>query len=216
MLKAVTTNLYTDQVFNSIKEIIIRGDYQPGQRIGEVELAKHLGVSRSPIREAIQRLGQEGLVTLIPHKGAFVTSLSLNEIGDLIDVREALEVKAVILASERANEKDLKGVSDSLNAARNALINNRHTQYPWNLDFHLQIAKCSKNKKLQQKVYEINAQLLLIRFKSGSEKGRARQAYAEHSEILKALQKGDAAKAKALMKRHIRTFYENIEKLYIS
>ena len=76
MLKAVTTNLYTDQVFDSIKEIILKGDYQPGQRIGEVDLAKLLGVSRSPIREAIQRLGQEGLITLIPHRGAFVTSLS--------------------------------------------------------------------------------------------------------------------------------------------
>ena len=216
MIKAVTTNLYTDQVFNSIKEIIIRGDSQPGQRIREVELAKNLGVSRSPIREAIQRLGQEGLVTLVPHKGAFVTCLSLNEVADLVDVREALEVKSVILASERADEKDLKGVSNSLNTAKHALIDNRRTQYPWNLDFHLQIAKCSKNKKLEQKVYETNAQLLLIRFKSGSEKGRASQAYAEHSEILEALQRRDAAEAQALMKKHIHIFYKNIKKLYNS
>ncbi len=109
-----TAPSFTEQVSDSIKDLILRGVYEPDQRLNEKEISRSLGISRSPIREAIQRLNNEGLVRLSARKGAFVASLNLNEIMELYEVREPLEVAAVRLAADRADQSQLNYFSNSL------------------------------------------------------------------------------------------------------
>src|ERR671921_371811 len=92
---------YPEQAREVVRHLIFNGTYQPGQKLKEVELSKVLGISRSPIREALQTLANEGIVDLIPNRGAFVVSFDLGEVEELFAVREALEALGVRLAVER-------------------------------------------------------------------------------------------------------------------
>jgi DNA-binding GntR family transcriptional regulator len=205
---------YTEQVSVFIKEVILSGHYEPGQRLSEVELSEAIGTSRSPIREAFQRLAKEGLVNLVPRKGAYVKALDKRELKELFEVREGLELVSVALAAERATDSDLDELLQFLSRTRSAIENRDYRQYPWNLDFHKQIAKCAKNKYLEEKIDEVNAQLLLVRQKSGSEAGRASEAFNEHKMICDALANRQTRAAQRLMRQHIHISRENIMKLF--
>lgn len=202
----ILPNLYSKRVVELIREFILNGGCKPGDWLRESELVEQLEVSRSPIREALQRLELEGLVQLVPYKGAYVTKLTLTEIRELGEVREALEVKAVSLACERATESDLNDLEAFLALSEKALSSNRYSEYPWNFDFHNQLARCSGNSVLAGKIYEIGARLLLTRFESGSKKGRARKAFVEHQRIFQALKERNASKAVKRVREHIQAF----------
>ena len=208
------TPLYVEQVTDLMKQIILTGEYKPGKRLNEVELSDSLGISRSPIREAIQRLAKEGLVHLVPRKGAFVSTLSVKVVEELFELREALEVMAVDLAADRASKSDIELLSQFLERTHNAIANNEYREYPWNLDFHRRIAEFTRNTRLEEKIYEVNAQLLLVRHRSASELGRAGEAFEEHMKIFKALKKRDGARAKDLMREHIRISRAKVVSLF--
>src|SRR5215218_7099701 len=93
---------YAEQARTLLRRSILNGVYGPGQRLKEMEISRVLGISRSPVREAIQGLANEGLVRIAPQKGAFVANLNATEVAELYEVREALEIMAVRLAAERA------------------------------------------------------------------------------------------------------------------
>lgn len=109
-----------DVVFESLRKAIVEGSLKPGQRLMEVQLAEQLGVSRTPVREAIRKLELEGFVIMLPRKGAYVADMSVKDIIDVLEVRSALEGLAANLAAERMDEKEvenLKEISESLNVA---------------------------------------------------------------------------------------------------
>jgi DNA-binding GntR family transcriptional regulator len=203
----------TDQACNMIKDVILSDKYSPNQRLNEVELASSLGVSRGPIREAFQRLAYEGLIKLVPNKGAFVISFSSKEVEDIYELREYLEIMAVKLATERACPSDFRKLSGLLKATKRLIEKNRYTSYPWDSDFHLQIARCAKNEKLLEYINKLNSQMQLIRYKSGSKEGRAAEAFKEHTEIYSALCERNCEKSEQLMVNHIRTSKNNIRLL---
>ena len=101
-----------DVVFQTLREAILRGDLQPGERLMEIQLANKLGVSRTPIREAIHMLEQEGLVVTIPRKGAEVAKMTLKDMEDVLEIREALDVLAAQLACGRISEEGLAELKD--------------------------------------------------------------------------------------------------------
>ena len=101
-----------DVVFQTLREAILRGDLQPGERLMEIQLANKLGVSRTPIREAIHMLEQEGLVVTIPRKGAEVAKMTLKDMEDVLEIREALDVLAAQLACGRITEEGLAELKD--------------------------------------------------------------------------------------------------------
>jgi DNA-binding GntR family transcriptional regulator len=203
----------TDQACNLIKEVILSDKYSPNQKLNEVELSNSLGVSRGPIREAFQRLAYEGLVKLVPNKGAFVISFSLKEVEDIYELREYLEIMAIKLATERADQSDYRKLSDLLKATERMIEKNRYTSYPWDSDFHLQIVRCTKNQKLEEYINKLYAQMRLIRYRSGSKDGRAAEAFKEHAEICEALCERNCKKAEQLMVNHIRTSRDNTMQL---
>ncbi len=98
-----------DVVFENLREAILEGKLKPGQRLMEVQLAEQLGVSRTPVREAIRKLELEGLVVMLPRKGAYVANMSLKDIMDVLEVRASLEGLAY-LAAERISDEDIKSL----------------------------------------------------------------------------------------------------------
>jgi DNA-binding GntR family transcriptional regulator len=210
MKKVTTVPSYSVQVGKMLKKSILNGGYAPGARLNEVELAESMGVSRSPIREAIQRLAKEGLVEIIPRRGSFVTSLKLDEVKELFELREVLEIKAAELAAQRISDEELNQLSRLLDDTSALIKMKKYREYPWNLDFHKQIASCAKNRYLLEKIYDTNVHLLLVRHKSGLEIGRAEKALQEHRRIFEAIKKKDARSAGQCMKEHIRFSKENI------
>ena len=97
-----------DEVFNTLRERILKGVYKPGERLMEIHLADQLGVSRTPIREAIRMLELEGLVKMVPRKGAQVAKISKEDLQDVLEVRKALDTLSVKLACERITEDEIK------------------------------------------------------------------------------------------------------------
>ena len=94
-----------DVVFENLREAILEGKLEPGQRLMEVQLAEQLGVSRTPVREAIRKLELEGLVVMLPRKGAYVADVSLKDIIDVLDIRSPVEGLAAYLAADRITEE---------------------------------------------------------------------------------------------------------------
>ena len=207
---SITSHSLTDQVTALIKETILKGEFKPGARLNEIQLSEFLAISRSPVREAIQRLSMEGFVTLVPRKGAFITKLNAKEIEDLFEVREALEMKSAALATQRATGRQLNSISALLDRTESVLKENAYSEYPWNFDLHLQLAKLSQNSFLEKKIHEVNARLLLIRHRSGTESGRAWKAFNEHKEIFECIRRGDQESALSAFRSHLVKAKENI------
>jgi DNA-binding GntR family transcriptional regulator len=193
-----------------IKHQILDGTYEPGERLKEAQLSQALGISRSPIREAIQSLANEGLLRLVPQKGAIVSTFDLEEIRDLYEIRGALDGLAARLAAERATPQQLDELSNFLEATRDTLDSNSSTVYPRDLDFHQQICELAGNRKLLDQASEIRTQLQLARSRVGSKPGRARLGYEEHVAIYEALKDGDPEKAEERMKSHLRNSLNNM------
>ena len=110
-----------DVVFNTLREAILKGDLKPGERLMELQLAAKLGVSRTPIREAIRKLELEGLVLMIPRKGAEVAKISEKSLRDVLEVRRSLEELAIELACQRMTDEEIDQLEQRQNAFKNAI-----------------------------------------------------------------------------------------------
>ena len=110
-----------DVVFNTLRQAILKGELEPGERLMEIQLADRLGVSRTPIREAIRKLELEGLVLMIPRKGAEVAKISEKRLRDVLEVRRSLEELAIELACQRMTESDIKELEEAQEAFRAAI-----------------------------------------------------------------------------------------------
>ena len=120
----VTMNEYLplrDVVFNTLRQAILRGELKPGERLMEIQLANKLGVSRTPIREAIRKLELEGLVLMIPRKGAEVAEITEKSLRDVLEVRRALEELAVELACEKITPEQIQELKDAAASFRDSL-----------------------------------------------------------------------------------------------
>jgi DNA-binding GntR family transcriptional regulator len=213
-----------EQARQIIKRLILNGTYRPGERVKEAEIAQALGVSRSPVREAVVHLANEGLIKLHLQRGAFVREFDMREVRELYEVREAVEVKAVRLAAERAGEEDLAELREFLDSVEGALEEHDASStdglrgrtptdpYPLDLDYHREVAMLSKNERLTHYVMEVNTQLYLAKLKATAPPGRAMGAHEEHLAIYEAIRSGDPDAAEKAMKLNIRNSLRNLEK----
>lgn len=192
-----------------LRRLILDGVFRPGQRLNEVELSQSLEISRSPIREAFQRLAKEGIVTLIPNRGAFVTEFDLEQISQLYEVRNALEVEVARLAALRANEEDLALMRQAVSATRLAL-EHESASYPPDTDFHKHLVAAARNPVLGAMVTDVDSQLRLARARGGFMPGRAVAAYEEHVAIYDAVEARDADRAGMGMRNHLENCLTNL------
>jgi len=192
-----------------LRDMVLDGTLKPGERLNEVSLAADLGISRGPLREAIQRLVSEGLLTVISHRGAFVRTFTRQEIVDLYELRTALELHAVRLLCRRAADADLADLEAVLSAAQEKVAETTETAYPPELDFHLQIVVLTNNQALLSAALETQRLLSLARTMSASKPTRARAAVVEHEELVAALKDRDQERAVRRMEEHLQHSMES-------
>jgi DNA-binding GntR family transcriptional regulator len=196
-------NSFSDQVERTLRTQILQGQFEPGGRLNEVEIAAELGVSRGPVREAMQRLARDGLVELRAHRGAFVRRLGPREVRDLFEVRMALERTVARLAAIRA-DGDQREVLASLHSNASAALDaDPDVPFQGDRDVHALLAAAAGNPALAAHVALVNQELLLLRAQSGQIPDRAEHAAAEHDELLDAVLSGDGDRASAAMERHL-------------
>lgn len=198
-----------DKVEASLRQQIVQGERPTGSRLNEVEIAAELGVSRGPVREALQRLAHHGLVTLESHRGAFVRRLDLGDVRELFEVRIALECEAAELAALRMDQAG----RDELTRLQDASVSEvRLGPSPGvfdTLDLHDLIARQAGNERLAQAVKQVNIELRLARSRSGATGHRAEDAVDEHHELVSCLTSSDGEGARSAMKSHLTASLHN-------
>lgn len=191
-----------DQVYELLKERILTRQLLPGQRLSVPALAEELELSRSPVREAVQRIVQEGLGTERPHSGAVVASADLPALIDLYRVRAELEGLSAELAAAAGDVElvaDLETIQDGHEQAHSAGA--RSQMIRADVDFHARVARAAGNLELERMLQPVLQRMLLGMLEA--DRDWPVQAMAEHREIIAALRGGDAAGARQRMTEHV-------------
>ncbi|WP_181766681.1 GntR family transcriptional regulator [Streptomyces albidus (ex Kaewkla and Franco 2022)] len=196
-------NTFSQATETVLREMVLDGTIAPGARLNEVSIAAQLGISRGPLREAIQRLSSEGLLTVISHRGAFVRTFSRQDIVELYELRCALELHAVRLACERATDEDLDELDAMLSDTESRIRESSAHAYPQELDFHLRLVLVAGNQALMRAAQDVQRQLALARSMSAKRPMRARAAVIEHADLVAVLRSRDVEQATLMMSRHL-------------
>lgn len=191
-------------VFEALRDAIIRGVLKPGERLMEVQLAEELGVSRTPVREAIRKLELEDLVVMIPRKGAYVSGISLKDIADVFEVRAAVEALAAGLAAERITAEELEELERILvKKAEIIEANDLDRLVEIDILFHECLYQASRNAKLVQIINNLSEQIHRFRSTSLASPGRMKEALEEHRKIVEAISERNITLAQTLAQEHI-------------
>ena len=190
-----------DVVFNTLRQAILKGELAPGERLMEIQLAEKLGVSRTPIREAIRKLELEGLVLMIPRKGAEVAKISEKSLRDVLEVRRSLEELAIELACQRMSEEDMDELERVQGNFRNAIAKGEAmTIAETDEQYHDQ---GTGNDKLVQMLNNLREQMYRYRLEYIKDEDKRQVLLVEHEHILKALRNRNIADAKNAAREHI-------------
>ena len=194
-----------DHIHEILKKEIILRRIKPGEKINEEELAQSLRVSRTPIRETLLRLEHEGIVEIIPRRGAFVVSQSKQKVKDILQVREVLEGLVARLATENMDERILNRLRNSLRKISSIKSDeDMLLKYPAaDVEFHALLLEACKNDVLINMMEIVNSHLQVIRLRTVVLPGRAKQTVKEHYKILEAIEKRDALSAESMMRKHV-------------
>lgn len=191
-------------VFETLRQSIIDGILEPGERLMEVQLAEEMGVSRTPVREAIRKLELEGFVVMIPRKGAYVADISTKDITDVFEIRAALESLACGLAAERITDDELDQLERELVRVAEAVErNDLEKLIEIDTSFHDIIYKASRNDRLAQIINNLREQIQRFRSTSLAAPGRMKVALEEHKRIVEALAERNVNLAQALALEHV-------------
>ena len=201
------TGTLVDRVFDEIFGLIVTGEIEFGGTLNEAGLAERFDVSRGPVREAIKRLQGLGLVTKEPYLKARLVSLTVPEMIQIFELREAVEGMSVRLATQRISDEDLDRLLADFSQARDL-------SDPVTLDVHVRIAQACGNERVRKLLCdELYHLLRLYRARSGAMPGRRADAHSEHWQILRAMRARDADLAESLMRAHIARATAGLQKL---
>lgn len=193
-----------DVVFQTLRRAILTGTLKPGERLMEIHLANQLGVSRTPVREAIRKLELEGLVIMIPRRGAEVANITTESMKDVLEVRRALDVLCTELASERITETELAKLKAAEEAFNKASQDGDITQIAaCDVEFHDIILKATGNVRLINLVNNLSEQIYRYRFECIKDAGNCSALIKEHEMIYKAIAEHDKVAAADAAKLHI-------------
>ncbi len=202
-----------DVVFNTLRNAILKGELKPGERLMEIQLAQRLGVSRTPVREAIRKLELEGLAIMIPRRGAIVADITLQDLRDVLEVRTALEDLAVRKACDYITEEQLKELKrasvDFKTAAESGTLVDCVEA---DMHFHEIIYAATNNKRLQQTLTSLREQMYRYRMEYMKDRRMYKQLIDEHDQIRKCIKKKDKERAATYMQMHIVNQQQAIEK----
>ena len=187
-----------------LRQRIVEGQLAPGAKLNERELAELLNVSRTPLREAIKMLAAEGLVELLPNRGAVVAQMSAQDVADTFEVIAGLEGQSGELAAQRITEAELAEIR-ALHYEMMAAWTRRDlpTYYRLNAQIHTQINAAARNPVLAQTWRTVNARLQALRFRSNFDEAKWKRAVKEHERMVELLAARDAAGLRALLIEHL-------------
>lgn len=202
-----------DVVFNTLRHAILKGELEPGERLMEIALAQKLGVSRTPIREAIRKLELEGLVVMVPRKGAEVADITEKDLRDVLEVRTALEELSIELAMKNMNDDDYKQLTEANKLfAKDSEGDDLIKIAEADVAFHELMYMATGNKRLIQMINNLREQMYRYRLEYIKDKSTHARLVDEHNRIIDAMVKNDVAAAKAAIKLHVENQEENILK----
>jgi len=193
-----------DVVFQTLRQAILHGELEPGERLMEIHLAERLGVSRTPIREAIRKLELEGLVVMIPRRGAVVASITEKDLKDVLEVRQTLEVLAAEVACERITPELLKELANAAEEFRKLKASDDVTKLAAaDVRFHDIIYEATGNARLITILNNLREQMYRYRLEYLKDKGTHERLNKEHQKIYQAIKNGDRKGVAAAICEHI-------------
>ena len=211
LLKLEGYDLLSRKVYRILKKEIIKGSFEPGDKVLEGRIADQMGISRTPVREAIRELAAEGFVTLSPNQGVVVRSVSAESIREVLQIHSVLEGLAARLSCEVINEEDLKELENYVNKMEKFANKRDSSAYSEvDLKFHELIVNTCRNKRLIQMRKNISDQAQRYRISSLSIPRRLKESLKEHQKILEAFKTKDPKKADSTSQKHIQNALKNI------
>lgn len=193
-----------DVVYDTLRKAILRGNLKPGERLMEIALSEKLGVSRTPIREAMRKLEQDGLVTMEPRKGAQVANITVKDLNDVLEVRIALENLAIEKACERLNDDYLQELNAALESFRaKVTVGSLEELAEADEDFHDIIFRAADNQRLLQTLNHLREQIYRYRIEYLKDEETRSQLVEEHEQMLLAIQNHNVTRAQELSFAHL-------------
>lgn len=201
------------RVFRKIREDILSGKYKEHEELREVAIGEELGVSRTPVREAFRQLELEGLIQIVPNKGAYVTGITAKDVEDIYMIRSLLEGLCARWATDHITEEQLEELEENLYLA-DFHAQKGHLDQMAELDnrFHQILYESCNSKQLARLLVDFHEYVLRVRRKTLSNGGRGKVSNDEHRQIMEAIKAKDKDKAEALANEHIINAYDNMVK----
>lgn len=211
-VEAISPRPLHNEVADRLRELITRGELSPGERLNERVLTERFGISRTPLREAVKILSSEGLVKLLPNRGAIVTTITRADAEDMFQVMAVLEALGGELACQRAPEKDIAEVKELHRKMRAHHAEGDLADYfEFNQRIHQKIIDCAGNRELTDAYRRISVRIRRARYMANLSKPRWNEAMEEHEQILDALVQRDSERLKALLTTHLTNKFRVIQ-----
>lgn len=191
-------------VFEYLRNAILAGELKPGERLMEVTIADQLGVSRTPVREAIRKLEKESFVIMIPRKGAYVADLTKKDIMEVLEIRKELEGFAAALAAERMTLAEKEALGRVVERFNESLVNmDKRSMIESDNEFHSSIFEATKNQRLINIIYDLHDQFQRFRLIYFNEFNNFKEIQESHNRIFDAIIKQDSANARLEAENHV-------------
>jgi len=205
----------TTQTYRVLRGKILKREFKSGAKISIDQVVESLGVSRTPVTTALQRLAKEGLVEIIPQRGTFVTELTTRDVSELFDIRLMIELHAAEHILETGKiARFIADTQSPMAGMRQAMVNDDYGDYETfvanDRDLHLALVKCTDNQHLIHLYSEMNVHIQVARAHYLDTVEKARQGYMEHEDILKAFREGQSNQVQQALRNHIQTVRERI------
>lgn len=203
-----------DVVFNTLRQAILRGEMEPGERLMEIQLAQKLGVSRTPIREAIRKLELEGLVIMIPRKGAEVAHITEKDMRDVLEVRSTLEELAVTLACKNVTTEKIDELKAANKVFESAIVSKDVVNIvDADVQFHDIIYAMTDNQRLIQIINNLREQMYRYRLEYVKDARTHSILISEHNDIIRELSQKNVTDARVVVRQHINNQEKGIVRL---
>ena len=205
------------RVFRELREDILNGNYQENDELKEAAIADELGVSRTPVREAFRQLELEGLIRIVPNKGAYVTGISVSDVADIYEIRSLLEGLCARWATKKITKEKIEELEEIILLSEFHLEKEHYDQLI-ELDnrFHMNLYEACESKMLIHLLKDFHQYVQKQRQQTLSDHERSAAAVAEHKSIMEAIRDGNAQLAEKLADEHICNAYRNMVKCGLS
>ena len=213
-MKVIEKKTLHEEIASNLRELIMSGELHEGDKIKEDALCNSMGISKTPLREALRVLSVEGLIKLVPNRGSFVSTPTFEEIREMFDVMSVLEGICARAAAKKMSAKDLVTLEKLHNKLEKNFKRKAQREYiRINNQYHSFVQELAGNRTLNQIINGLRQKILLYRYQSLNLPARFEQSIQEHRDLIEAFRKKDSKKAETLMRRHLKTQCDALEKL---